>query len=394
MSEITKSMNRNQDDSTKTNGANRHLVELQSYLEKMLESKENHPNNKALGSHRKIAGPFVTFIKRIIRKVLKWYIDPIVFQQIEFINAVTPAVGKSAELFSDLINKTDDLYNQLQQSLQMQQQYENRLTKMKQQQQSLSGEIDALVIQTDKPGVFDGIDPFSMSSYSQAGEDSIVDYIIRVLRIPYTEVTYIDLGANHAKNLSNTYFFYSKGSKGVLVEANPNLIPELKFFRDRDVVLNNCVDVETGKNVEFFILNIDGLSTTSYDAAVKMCETNPNVEIIDKMVVKTVSFNYIAEHYLGKAPTILSIDLEGKDMEILHSIDYTKYRPLVMIVEMIDYDTKLAYGTKNKDIKSFMESNDYDEYAFTGINSIFIDRNYLNGLIDDDKDVNDELSHK
>jgi hypothetical protein len=155
------------------------------------------------------------------------------------------------------------------------------------------------------------------------------------------------------------------------------LIPELKFFRNRDVVLNNCVDTITGNEVEFYIMNVDGLSTTNYESTIDMCEINPALKVIDKKVISSISFNDIAENYLGKAPTILSIDLEGKDIEILHSIDYVKYRPLMIVIEMIDYDIKLAYDTKNMEIKSFIETRGYEEYAYTGINSIFIDKEYL-----------------
>jgi FkbM family methyltransferase len=219
---------------------------------------------------------------------------------------------------------------------------------------------------------------FEKQTFSQSGEDSILAYICHVLGVPFNSVTYVDLGANHAKELSNTYFFYKQGGRGVLVEANPQLIPELKFYRNRDIILNRCIHSESGKTVDFYILSGDGLSTPDYTAAVKFSEANPNIKIVDKVQIKTITYNEIVEHYLGKAPTILSIDIEGNDMDILSSIDYEKYRPMLIIVEMIQYGIKLNYQTKNENIKRFLESKGYDEYAFTGINSIFLDKNVLN----------------
>lgn len=40
-------------------------------------------------------------------------------------------------------------------------------------------------------------------------------------------------------------------------------------------------------------------------------------------------------------------------MEILRSIDFTKYRPLVLILEMIPYSKKLPVGQKNPEILAF-----------------------------------------
>lgn len=93
--------------------------------------------------------------------------------------------------------------------------------------------------------------------------------------------------------------------------------------------------------------------------------------------MKTISYNDIVEKYLGKAPVLLSIDIEGNDEAILRSIDLDNYRPVVIVIEMIDYNVNLAYKTKKQAIKQYMETQNYDEYAFTGINSIFIDRRYL-----------------
>jgi FkbM family methyltransferase len=219
---------------------------------------------------------------------------------------------------------------------------------------------------------------FNKKTFAQSGEDSILAYIIHVLGIPFDQVNYIDLGANHAKEMSNTFFFYKKGSQGVLIEANPELIPELKFHRHRDIVLNKLVDTISNNKIEFYILSGDGLSTPDKDSISKIREVNPNIEIVDTKLVETISYNDIVENYLGKSPTILSIDIEGKDIEIIKSIDFDKYRPVLIVIEMISYDVFLNHHTKNSEVYNFLKSKDYEEYAFTGINSIFIDHVYLN----------------
>lgn len=153
----------------------------------------------------------------------------------------------------------------------------------------------------------------------------------------------------------------------------------MKFYRSKDIVLNQCIGQESDRDQTFYILNGDGLSTTDYEAALNFCAINPDLKIIDQISLKTITYNDVVDRYLGEPPTLLSIDIEGKDIEIIESMDMEDKRPLIIIIEMIKYDTKLAYNTKNNEIIELMKKLEYDEYSFTGINSIFIDRRYLIG---------------
>ncbi|MBE7681560.1 FkbM family methyltransferase [Paenibacillus sp. P13VS] len=398
----------------------KHMSELHIHINQMLKTREN-PAYRHLFSTRKFIGPVIVFGKKVVRKFLKWYIEPISLQQTEFNNATTSSIGKLTELSTELLSKTDEFDNQyvqrfegqeqqckkiLEQLGQQDQNYNQLLSIVSEQRSQInsllneqlklysqlnelekmpamnSERIDTIedsinklyeneILQDDSNSVF------IKQTYAQSGEDSILAYIVHVLGIPFEKVDYIDMGANHAKELSNTYFFYKKGAKGILVEANPELIPELKFYRHRDLILNYAIDIESEKNVKFYIMNGDGLSTSDEQAAQKFREINPNLDITDIKIVKTVNYRTIVEQYLGKAPVILSIDIEGKDLEILQSIDYVNYRPVIIVVEMVDYATTLSYKTKNKELASFLDGMEYDEYAFTGINSIFIDRKFL-----------------
>ena len=79
------------------------------------------------------------------------------------------------------------------------------------------------------------------TTYSQSGEDAILAYLFAVLGIPFAKCSYLDLGANRPKEMSNTYFFYEQGATGTLIEANPALIPALQKERSGDTILNRCI---------------------------------------------------------------------------------------------------------------------------------------------------------
>ncbi|MBD5142517.1 MAG: FkbM family methyltransferase [Ruminococcus sp.] len=213
---------------------------------------------------------------------------------------------------------------------------------------------------------------FNKKTYSQAGEDAIMLYACAMLGIPFQECNYLDLGANKPIEMSNTYFFYQQGARGVLLEANPLLIPELEQKRSGDIILNQAVTEESNENVIFHVLNLDGLSKIGDISDI--LAKNPNAKLMQSVTIKTISVNDIIKNYFQeKAPVILNLDIEGLELEILKNIDFEKYRPLFFIIEMIPYSENLSVGIKNQELLNFMHSKNYLEYAFTGINSIFID---------------------
>jgi hypothetical protein len=54
---------------------------------------------------------------------------------------------------------------------------------------------------------------FEKVSYSQCGEDILIDFVFKQLKIE--NPSYLDIGAHHPFHLNNTYYFYKNGSSGV-----------------------------------------------------------------------------------------------------------------------------------------------------------------------------------
>ena len=215
------------------------------------------------------------------------------------------------------------------------------------------------------------------SHYAQSGEDAVIEYIVDRLQIPLSEVTYLDLGANHAKYLSNTNYFYEHGARGVLVEANPQLIEELTTQRPDDIVLNRCITTKSGEKIPFYILSGDGLSSCDRVTVEETLEENPEIQIEKTVDVETITVQDILKEYFEKPPVLVNVDIEGMELDVLKGFDFEHFRPLMFIVETIPYRAKLVVGEKEETVLEFMKSNGYVEYAFTGINSILIDAKQL-----------------
>ena len=217
--------------------------------------------------------------------------------------------------------------------------------------------------------------PDLQMSYAQFGEDLILSHLFHQLDIK--NPTYLDIGANEPRYISNTYFFYLRGSRGILIEPNPFLFKKLKKMRPKDIVLNTGIGFNETAQADFFVFPnyANGLNTFSEKEArhwenigMKGLGKIP-IEKIIKMPLVTVN-NILEQHFNGKSPNFISLDVEGLDLEILKSIDYTRIKPEVICVETLAYDEDQKTFKLNE-INLFLKSMNYEVYADTRVNTIF-----------------------
>ncbi len=213
-------------------------------------------------------------------------------------------------------------------------------------------------------------------SYAQCGEDLLMDLALSGLNI--TKPTYLDIGANHPILNNNTYLFYTRGGHGVCIEPNPALSRIERRERPRDVCLNVGVAARENNSANFYVMSSTPLSTFSESEAKRYVEDKNYGEQTIKEVIKLplLTVHHILDTYLNGSVDILSVDTEGFDMEILMSIDYTKYRPKLICAETARFDDS---GTiqKLKEIGAFLEQRGYVHLSDSYINSIFLDKKYL-----------------
>ena len=81
----------------------------------------------------------------------------------------------------------------------------------------------------------------------------------------------------------------------------------------------------------------------------------------------------LSEHF-SEGLNLVSLDVEGLELEILQAFDLQRYRPEVFCIETISYAI-YGDGVKSTELAQFMTSNGYRIFADTYINTIFVDRN-------------------
>lgn len=213
---------------------------------------------------------------------------------------------------------------------------------------------------------------YSRRSYSQSGEDMLAAYLAHNLHL--NEVKYLDIGAYSPTHLSNTYFFYERGSSGVCVEANPNLSKEFKLVRGRDTVLNVAISPTDNGIAPFYILDAPTLSTLSKAEADRLVKEE-GVQLVQTIDLPVLSISQLLlSEFQDRNLNFLSLDVEGLDFQIMKNFDFNYVRPEILCLETLEYK-KSGIQSKNSELITFIVQNGYSVYADTQINTIFVDNN-------------------
>lgn len=205
-------------------------------------------------------------------------------------------------------------------------------------------------------------------SYSQCGEDVIARTLFDILKIAHP--SYLDIGAHHPHFLSNTYLFYREGSRGINVEPDPKLYARFLSSRPHDLNLNVGVGEMEGC-LDLYVMSSRTLNTLSESEA-HLYELQ-GYKIIDRQSVEVTTVNKILDKYFNGAPDFLSVDVEGLDYEILVSLDFERYRPILICVETIIFSSG-GEGKKRTEIDELLTQRGYMRFADTYINTLYVDR--------------------
>lgn len=175
------------------------------------------------------------------------------------------------------------------------------------------------------------LDGYAIKSYSQEGEDMI----LRRMFGSQTKGFYVDVGAHHPKRFSNTYFFYRKRWCGINIDAMPGSMKLFRRIRPRDVNIEK--PISSRKQVlTYFAFNepaLNGFSKEISEARDGL--NNYRIEFIKD--IESYTLEEILDNNLSPNEKIdfLSIDVEGLDFDVIKSINLTKYRPRVILVEIL-----------------------------------------------------------
>jgi len=196
--------------------------------------------------------------------------------------------------------------------------------------------------------------------YSQEGEDVVLARFFAEKKDGF----FVDIGAHHPFRFSNTYKFYQKGWRGINVDAMPGSMRGFKRYRPEDINLEYLVsnDHET---VTYFSFNEPALNTISAEEAEKKSKI-PGYFIKEKIQLPSMPLTEILQNNLPSAThpiDFLSIDVEGNDMAVLLSNDWSRFRPEFVLVEELNKNFGMI--VESSEVYKFLKQQNYELVART-----------------------------
>ncbi len=177
----------------------------------------------------------------------------------------------------------------------------------------------------------------------------------------------MDVGAHHPTWYSNTFWFYQQGWTGLNIDATPEVEALFTKTRPRDKFIQAVIG--DGNEVEFTDFSSHAYSgVTSSDIADRAAA---GVSSTSTRRVKTVRLADVLNRQLpvGQPIDFMSVDVEGYELPVLQSNDWSIYRPRAVLVEVSNAVT-LAEVCSSP-VVSFLTGHGYTPLLRTGLTVTF-----------------------
>jgi FkbM family methyltransferase len=168
---------------------------------------------------------------------------------------------------------------------------------------------------------------------------------------------FVEVGANDPEQWSQSYTFEQRGWTGVLVEPQPALADKLKARRKAKVYAVACSSpANAGKPMRLTLAGIHSSLEASHFVF------GMNREGVIEVPVTTLDQVLID----AQAPTpldLLSIDVEGHEIDVLDGFDLNRWRPRLLLIEDLVMNLRLH---------RYLSGRGYKWVRRTGLNSWYV----------------------
>ncbi len=197
-------------------------------------------------------------------------------------------------------------------------------------------------------------------SYSQYAEDLIIQsFFSRKLN----NGRYVDVGCHHPRRGSNTYGLYKKGWSGILIDLEKTKVLANQLSRRRDKVMLAAVS-DTEEWMEIF-----SDKAYSTNTSIRKNQISNNEQLIGHIKTQTLT-NILNEQNFQKKFELLSIDVEGVDLQVLKGLDLKFYQPQIICIE--NWNSKDGVlAILNSEIHQYLNDQSYELMAFSGLSTIY-----------------------
>lgn len=199
------------------------------------------------------------------------------------------------------------------------------------------------------------------ASYSQCGEDMVLRYLFAGHA---GAGFFVDVGCHHPRRGSNTYHLHSsKRWRGVLIDLDPEKILACRLVRWRDrgvvaAVSDRREPVDIYAPDHFSVLAT--IDPGSRQAGFRRLRTVESCTLTDILEAQGAPARF----------ELLCVDAEGMDLAVLRGLDFSRFRPEVICIEVWasrdGIDAVLA-----SDITTFLRDEGYAVAGWAGLSVIY-----------------------
>lgn len=206
---------------------------------------------------------------------------------------------------------------------------------------------------------------YATASYSQEGEDILLRRTLHMRQTGF----YVDVGAHHPFRFSNTFAFYERGWSGINIDANPETKRLFDEHRPRDKNLHCLISEVDGQNYSFDLYNEPALNSAISERRKSLTESGyykleQTIELQSKRLSTILKENLSS----GQKIDFMSVDVEGLDLQVLRSNDWSRFRPDIVIAE-----TYIDLNAPLKDpLVSYMRDAGYKLRSFLHLSAFFV----------------------
>lgn len=198
------------------------------------------------------------------------------------------------------------------------------------------------------------IGPFNVER-GQDGEADILDSLLP------GDGCYVDVGASHPIECSNTWQLYRRGWRGLLIEPLPECWFALLRVRPGDYV---CPVAAHG---------FKGHAQMGVCRTVSSFRPDWPIEPQCQLIAEVAPMREILSWYpsVRDRCRLMSIDVEGLEKEVLEGMDWTTCRPEVLVVEYRKYDPRTLGSDESHQWAPILKTAGYTLLRSTAYNQVW-----------------------
>lgn len=200
----------------------------------------------------------------------------------------------------------------------------------------------------------------SKKSYSQCGEDMILDFLFTGQKKPGF---YVDVGCHHPRRGSNTYRFYRKGWRGLLIDMEEDKVLSCQLARPRDKSILAAVSDQEDVASIYTPKRYSVMATISPNDD-QLRQYQKSREIVTRQLTSILDGQGVPQRF-----ELLSVDAEGADLKILKGLDFQRYQPQLICVE--EHRGATAEDLMKTELYIFLASQGYNLVGLAGFSMIF-----------------------